>query len=220
MEFSSGEELLAFWDLEDREEIDILFLDISMEGMDGIAIAEQIRKRMVEKDEAVWGSLPLLIFVTGYPEYMPKAFSVNAFQYLLKPVDERAFEEVFKQAVREYRYLKSKRSAEPKEVLLRDKNVTRSVATDDIFYIESNNRKVIVHMRDEIIECYGKIGELEQELKEGFFRIHKGYLVNMKYVEGYNRTEVRVKNGSILLLSKYKYQDFAKAYLEFISVDK
>ncbi len=182
MEFTSGEELLAFWELEEREEIDLLFLDISMEGINGIAVAEQIRKRMLEKNNAARESLPLLIFVTGNPE--------------------------------------SKKSAEPKEVLLRDGNVTRSVPTDDIYYIESNNRKIIVHMRDEVIECYGKIGELELELKEGFFRIHKGYLVNMKYVEGYNRTEVRVKNGNILLLSKYKYQDFAKAYQKFISLDK
>lgn len=146
MEFSSGEELLAFWDQEDREKID------------------------------------LLVFVPG-----------NA---------------------------KSEKNIEPKAVLLRDGNVTRSVPADDIYYIESNNRKIIVHTLAEVIECYGKIGELEKELQEGFFRIHKGYLVNMKYVDGYNRTEVRVKNGSSLLLSKYKYQDFAKAYLEFISAEK
>lgn len=146
MEFASGEELLAFWDQKDREEID------------------------------------MLIFAPGNPE--------------------------------------SRKSAEPKSVLLRDGNVTRHVPADDIYYIESNNRKIIVHMRDEVIECYGKIGELEQELQEDFFRIHKGYLVNMKYVEGYNRTEVRVKNGNILLLSKYKYQDFSKAYQDFISADR
>lgn len=146
MEFSSGEELLAFWGQEDREEID------------------------------------LLVFVPG-----------NS---------------------------KSEKSVESKAVLLRDGNVTRSVPADDIYYIESNNRKIIVHTLDEVIECYGKIGGLEQELREGFFRIHKGYLVNMMYVEGYNRTEVRVKNGDVLLLSKYKYQDFAKAYQAFISMDK
>lgn len=146
MEFTSGEELLAFWNRKDREEVDIL------------------------------------IFVPGNPE--------------------------------------PKKCVESKAVLLRDGNETRRVPADDIYYIESNNRKIIVHMRDEVIECYGKIGELERELEEDFFRIHKGYLVNMKYVEGYNRAEVRVKNGDILLLSKYKYQDFAKAYQEFISVDK
>ena len=74
-------------------------------------------------------------------------------------------------------------------------------------------------MRDEEIECYGKISEMEEELQEGFFRIHKGYLVNMKYVERYSRTEVQMKNGKRLLISKYKYQDFIKAYLEYIAED-
>ena len=88
MEFSSGEELLRFWEQEDREQLDILFLDISMDGTDGMETAEQIKDWKEEREEVLWGSLPLLIFVTGYPEYMPKAFSVNAFQYLVKPVDE------------------------------------------------------------------------------------------------------------------------------------
>ena len=75
MEFSSGEELLRFWRQEDREQIDILFLDISMDGTDGMETAEQIRAWQKERNEPLWGSLPLLIFVTGHPEYMAKAFS-------------------------------------------------------------------------------------------------------------------------------------------------
>ncbi|MDE7333152.1 MAG: LytTR family DNA-binding domain-containing protein [Lachnospiraceae bacterium] len=220
MEFSSAGELLQFWQQEDREQIDILFLDISMDGTDGMEAAEQIRKWKEERGEAVWGSLPFLIFVTGYPEYMPKAFSVNAFQYLVKPIDVEEFEDVFAQVMREYRYLETKKNTEPREILVRNGNVTRKVLADDIYYIESSNRKIIVFMKSEKIECYGKIGELENELKEGFFRIHKGYLVNMKYVERYSRTEVLMKNGSSLLISKYKYQDFIKAYLDYISEDK
>ena len=50
-------------------------------------------------------------------------------------------------------------------------------------------------------------------------RKYKGYLVNMKYVERYSRTEVQMKNGKRLLISKYKYQDFIKAYLEYITED-
>lgn len=219
MEFSSAGELLQFWKQEDREQIDILFLDISMDGTDGMEAEEQIRKWKEERGEAVWGSLPFLIFVTGYPEYMPKAFTVNAFQYLVKPIDEKEFEDVFAQAVREFRYLEEKKNTEPREILVRNGNVTRKVLVDDIYYIESSNRKIIVFMQSGKIECYGKIGELENELKEGFFRIHKGYLVNMKYVERYSRTEVLMKDGSSLLISKYKYQDFIKAYLGYISED-
>ena len=219
MEFSSGGELLRFWEQEGREQIDILFLDISMEGINGMETAGQIRKWKEERDETLWGSLPLLIFITGYPEYMPKAFSVNAFQYLVKPVNETEFAEVFTQAVRECRHLEMKKNTEPQTVLIRDGNATRNVPMDEIYYIESSNRKIIVFMRDGKTECYGKISEFEDQLGEGFFRIHKGYLVNMRYVERYSRTEVRMKDGSSLLISKYKYQDFVKAYMKYISED-
>lgn len=217
LEFSSGEELLRFWKQEDGERLDILFLDISMGETDGMKAAEQIRAWKEEREEPLYGGLPLLIFVTGYPEHMPKAFFVNAFQYLVKPLDEKEFEDVFAQAYREWRILDRKRNAGPKEILIKSGNTTRNITADEIYYIESSNRKIIVSMGNEEIECYGKIGQMEGELKKDFFRIHKGYLVNMKYVERYSRTEVRMKNGRRLLISKYKYQDFIKAYLTYIA---
>ncbi len=219
MEFSSGGELLQFWRREDREQIEILFLDIAMEGADGMETAEQIRAWKEEREEPLWGSLPLLIFVTGHPEYMAKAFSVNAFQYLVKPIDEKEFADVFALALRECCHLGVKKNAEPRKILVRDGNITRNIPVEDIYYIESNNRKIIIAVGDEKIECYGKIGGMERELQEGFFRTHRGYLVNMKYVERYSRTEVQMRDGSRLLISKYKYQDFVKAYLGYLAED-
>jgi len=216
MEFSSGWDLLQFWRQEDGEQIDILFLDIFMDGADGMETAAQIRSLKEERGESLWGSLPLTIFVTGYPEYMAKAFSVHAFWYLVKPIDEREFENVFAQAVREYRYLSKKRKPESRKILVRDGGVTRNIPIDDIYYIESSNRKVILYLQQEKIEYYDKISQLESQLKPDFFRIHKGYLVNMKYVERYDRTEVRMKNGDSLLISKYKYHNFVKSYKEYI----
>lgn len=73
-----------------------------------------------------------------------------------------------------------------------------------------------MYLQQEKIEYYDKISQLESQLKPDFFRIHKGYLVNMKYVERYDRTEVRMKNGDSLLISKYKYHNFVKSYKEYI----
>lgn len=174
-EFSSGKELLEFQDETNAEEIDILFLDISMGDEDGMTVAKQIRSQM-----------------------------------------ESNFEQVFAQTIREYQYLMAKKKEKPKEVLVRNGNRTRSVSADDIYYIESSNRKVTLYLRHEKIEYYDKISSLESELKPDFFRIHKGYLVNIKYVERYDRTEVKMRNGDSLLISKYKYQDFVKRYLEYI----
>lgn len=174
-EFSSGKELLEFQDETNAEEIDILFLDISMGDEDGMTVAKQLRSQM-----------------------------------------ESNFEQVFAQTIREYQYLMAKKKEKPKEVLVRNGNRTRSVSADDIYYIESSNRKVTLYLRHEKIEYYDKISSLESELKLDFFRIHKGYLVNIKYVERYDRTEVKMRNGDSLLISKYKYQDFVKRYLEYI----
>lgn len=190
-----------------------------MEGADGMETAEQIRDWKEEREEPLWGGLPLLIFVTGHPEYMAKAFSVNAFQYLVKPIDEEEFADVFALALRECCRLGVKKNTEPRKILVRNGNITRNIPVEDIYYIESNNRKIIIAVGDEKIECYGKIGGMERELQEGFFRTHRGYLVNMKYVERYSRTEVQMKNGSSLLISKYKYQDFVKAYLAYLAED-
>lgn len=219
-EFTTGKELLQFQKQQEAEPIDLLFLDISLKDTDGITVAKQLRSWKKNRQEAVWGSLPLLIFLSGYPEYMSEAFSVNAFQYIVKPIEENSFNMVFAQALREYRCLTAKKQAEPKEILVRNGNTTRSVPADEIFYMESSNRKVILHLREEIIEYYNKISELERELKTSFFRIHKGYLVNMKYVERYDRTEVQMKNGDNLVISKYKYQDFVRAYQEYLLEEK
>ena len=102
-----------------------------------------------------------------------------------------------------------------KEVLIRHRNKKRSIPAKDIFYIESRSRKVVLHLAEESIEYYDKIGKLEKELQPEFFRIHKGYLVNMKYIRQYGRTEILMRNGDNLLISKYRYQDFLQAYQKY-----
>lgn len=73
-EFTTGKELLQFQKQQEAEPIDLLFLDISLKDTDGITVAKQLRSWKKNRQEAVWGSLPLLIFLSGYPEYMSEAF--------------------------------------------------------------------------------------------------------------------------------------------------
>ena len=205
VEYASAGDCLA-----DTQELDLLFLDIELapfgSGLDGMALARTIRERTT-------GPQPVIIFVTGYERYVFDAFDVGAFQYLLKPVDEEKFARVFAQAAARI----GAASEGPGRVLtLRSASVSRSVPLEAIHYIESSDHKVVLHLKDGIFACYGKIRDLERELQGRFFRIHKGYLVNLSYVDGYSKMEVTLTNGERLLLSKYKYQDFVKAYLHFL----
>ena len=205
VEYASASDCLA-----DTREVDLLFLDIELapsgSGLDGMALARAIRERTT-------GTQPVIIFVTGYERYVFDAFDVGAFQYLLKPVDEEKFAQVFTRAVAQIGTAREK----PGPVLtLQSANASKTVPLDSICYIESSNHKVELHLKDGVFACYAKIGELELELHDQFFRIHKGYLVNLSYVDGYSKSEVTLTNGERLLLSKYKYQDFVKAYLRFL----
>ena len=205
VEYASAGDCLA-----DTQEIDLLFLDIELtidrSGLDGMALARKIRERAT-------GTQPVIIFVTGYERYVFDAFDVGAFQYLLKPVDEEKFAQVFSRAVAQIGTAREK----PGRVLtLQSANTSKTVPLDSIYYIESSNHKVELHLKDGEFVCYAKIGDLELELQDQFFRIHKGYWVNLVYVAGYSKTEVTLTNGEKLLLSKYKYQDFVKAYLRFL----
>ena len=87
--YETGDALLAA-----GKQFDIVFLDIQMEGTDGIETAKRLRQR--EEDT-------ILIFITGIREYVFEAFDVAAFHYLLKPIEEDKFREVFHRAGREPR---------------------------------------------------------------------------------------------------------------------
>ncbi len=200
--------------LTDHRGIDLLFLDIELNaaGLDGMALARQIR-------EGNSAAQPVIIFVTGYERYVFDAFDVGAFQYLLKPVNEEKFAQVFARAVEQI--AANRENPQKGRVLtLQSANTSKTVPLDSIYYIESSNHRVELHLKDGEFACYAKIGDLELELQDQFFRIHKGYLVNLSYVAGYSKTEVTLTNGVRLLLSKYKYQDFVKAYLHFLKKER
>ena len=194
----------------DGVEHDILFLDIELEGpgqdMDGMKMARQIRGMEDTKQ-------PIIIFITGYEKYVYDAFDVGAFQYLLKPVDEQKFAGVFRRAAEQA----AAYTGQDKKVLMIQYGGTgKTIPLRDIYYMESQNHKIAVHMKDGVLEYYAKMSDLEEELQGQFCRVHKGYLINLSYVDEYNKTEVTLTNGDKLLISKYKYEDFVKAYLRFM----
>ena len=202
VEYASAGDCLA-----DHREIDLLFLDIELNppstGPDGMALARKIR----ERDAA---TQPVIVFVTGYDRYVFDAFDVGAFQYLLKPVNAAI------EAARAVAQIETGREKPGRVLTLQSANASRTVPLDSIYYIESSDHKVVLRLKDGELAYYAKIGDLEQELQDQFYRIHKGYLVNLSYVSGYSKAEVTMTNGEKLLLSKYKYQDFVKAYLRFL----
>ena len=145
--YETGDALLAA-----GKQFDIVFLDIQMEGTDGIETAKRLRQR----DEDT-----ILIFITGIREYVFEAFDVAAFHYLLKPIEEEKFREVFHRAERELEKRKSKRR---ETVFIKTRNRSFSLEKDSILYIESSGKKVEIHTTGETIEAYASMNEMEGQL--------------------------------------------------------
>lgn len=199
-EFSSGKDLL---DAVNNEYMpDIVLLDIAMEGMDGMETARKLREL----------SDMILIFVTGVKEQVFSAFDVGAFHYLLKPVEKKKLLEVMERAVAEV----EKTSARKKYMLIKVSGGCRKVNIEDILYAESNGRKVILHMKQENLEFYDKMEELEQRLGDGFYRCHRSYLVSLAEVRGYDSTSITLSNSEIIYLAKRKYSEFVQTYCRFL----
>ena len=199
--FSLGEELL-----QSDKQIDILFLDIQMNGKNGMETAKELRK----KDKKV-----IIIFVTAMEDYVFQAFDVGAFNYIVKPIDDEKFQDVLCRATEEYEVQdKCMKEHEKRYMMISNNGVHIKVILDEIIYAEVFNRKVVLHTVDGTLEYYGKMSDLEALSDDSFFRPHRAYLINFKYVEKYDASTIYLEKGTALM-AKQKYPEFVKKYMKY-----
>ena len=200
-DFATGEELLAA-----KADFDIIFLDIQMEGMGGIEAARSLRQKNMDA---------VLVFITGMREYVFEAFDVSAFHYLLKPIGEKKFMEVLGRAVDEAGRRKGQKE---QQIFIKTKNQGYTLNLSSILYIENRGKKVEIHTTDmeEIIETYATMDELERQLGGGFYRCHRGYLVNMAHIVRYDNDSIFLSNGGKVYLTRKKHNEFVKAYMWYL----
>lgn len=192
--FSSGYALLK-----SSDEFSIVFLDIQMERPDGMETARLLRQR---------DSRSLLIFVTVLKDRVFDVFPLEAFDYLLKPLDRGRFRRTMDRALR---WLERDGA---KNLVIQRGSDCQVVLLSDILYCEVLGRKVYLHKKDGIVvDYYDRLEDVEQCVDSRFFKCHRSYLVNLDYVSGCQEGQVLLPHGKRIPVSRLRERELTQALL-------
>lgn len=206
--FESGIDLLENGDR--VAQYDIIFLDINMYGMDGIETAKQIRDYTQDT---------YIVFVTAFMDYSLEGYKVDAMRYLLKEMTslDKEIAECLDTIVLKKNYVEYRQTFDFREG-------RKILFIDDIIYIESNLHKVKFYLKgqkEKPYTMYDKLDNIEEIFSVyNFCRIHKSYLVNMKFVESVERYFVKLSNGNTISISQPKYKNVREEFICFQKVKK
>jgi len=196
-EFMSGEALIEYLR---HKDLDILFLDCRMTGMDGIETAAVIR----EQDSRL-----TIIILTDHPGYALLGYEVRAFHFILKKNFHKKVGIIFDNA------LKRIRKNEPTALTFKSVDGLVHMETEDILYVEGAARKKkLVLANQKEYEVISTLDEIQEILKPyGFVRPHCSFLVNARYIKEFKPDRVEVIGGAVLPVSRRMYKD---AKMDFI----
>ena len=184
---------------------DIIFLDISMEHINGIEVAKLLRDK---------GAKSHIVFVTAYAEYLPEGYKVDAHRYLLK--NDTNFEESFKECMDS---LINKIQVEDTKIEFDVQGGLLSVAPTKIIYAESKAHRVTVYVLEHAGDLkeyymYDKLDNIQEKLEKfGFIRIHQSYLINRIYLRNVCRYRAELSKGVSLPISKKYYNEVEEYYI-------
>lgn len=195
--FEDGEDLIANYKIE----IDLIFLDIEMKEIDGVAAAEKIRE--IDKEVGI-------IFLTSYKKYALKGYQVGAINYIIKPIR-------YARLKNEMDDFLEKQRVNPREfIVVTNEAGKQKILLKDLKYAETEKGNVVLHTADKKMLVYMTMKELQQLLPPEYFqRCHASFIVNMDYINGVKKLEIELLDGEIIPISQPKRKEFMEAMAKY-----
>lgn len=200
--FTSAEELLYMLK-EEAYYPDLLLLDIYMPEKSGIELARELRGM---------GNEGKIIFLTTSKEHALEAFSVNAVQYLLKPVKEQELFRVLD------RLIADEEEKKKDYLLLRIEGKICRVLLNNIIYCEAQGKNQKLYLEDNthqklrmtMTEIYGMLSGRQE-----FAKVGVSYIVNLNHVDSMNAQEICLDTGRSIYLPRGAYQPLREQYFRY-----
>ncbi|WP_440895211.1 LytR/AlgR family response regulator transcription factor [Amphibacillus sp. Q70] len=196
--FESAEAFL-FYFAEDKA-IDLLVLDIEMDGMNGMELAQLLRKQKHDIK---------LLFVTGYTDYIAEGYEVSAIDYILKPVKKEKF----------YRVIDRFRKLTPKKnetILIETSEEKIKLNLETILSLEADGHQTIITTTEGMFQAIAGLGSFEDQLSsELFIKPHRSYLVNLAQIKKITKKDLYLDNDSMIPVSRRLYKEVNQAFIHY-----
>ena len=180
---------------------DLLLLDIMLDGKTGMELAQELRVRENRVS---------IIFITGMEEYLQEGYSVQPIQFLLKPVSRDALADALRTDL--------KLNHSPKTVSLRIGQRMVVLPVAEVLYAESQDHNIVIYTDSGVRKFPVSISELERLLPpERFCRCHNSFLVNMEHISELARTELTVRGGARVPISRKYYAQAQSAFIRYMN---
>lgn len=199
--FDNSQALISRIEDYSDECIDIVLTDIEMPGLNGISMAKELK---------AFHPRLQFIFVTNYTEYIEEAFSVEPVFYILKPVDPQKLSEALIKATRKIE------SENRSTFNVTTKNKVLRIRFDEIKYVESYRRTIIIHELRQNTELVMKLDDFCKQIPTFFIRTHKSYLVNMNMIRNISNNRMELFTGETVPVAKAKYHEIKTAVLRYL----
>lgn len=189
-----------------KQEIDLLFLDINMPDFSGMDFAKSLTKA------------PGIIFTTAYSEYAIEGYKVDAIDYLLKPIDYPAFLKAASKA----NQLLSKMNPSSEELsfkeeflFIKSEHKIIKINLADITYMESMREYVRIHLKNRSpLMTLISMKKLEESIpSDTFMRVHRSFIVNLKSITTIERNRIVYDEKTYIPVSE-QYREAFRAYVE------
>ena len=181
--------------------VDILLIDIDLDGESGIETAELIKQRYPHIK---------IIFITGHINYAMDIFEAEPCFFLVKPIGEDRLVQALEKAIE---LIKEDRQ---RCISIVTRGEIRNLQLSQIRFIENRNRTLIIREKNLDFEVHMKLNKFEEQLPENFIRCHQSYVVNLDHIMELTIDGALLYSGELVPVSRSKYADVKKEFLKYL----
>ena len=193
------ESALKFLD-EYKFDFDIIFMDIELPDINGVLASEKLRS----KDNNV-----ALVFVTNLAHLAIKGYAVSAADFIVKPVNYYKLSALLEKLVKNIKLHRDN------YIMISTANGMERISLSEVLYVEAEAHRITFHLMQREVTYSGTLTACERLLpQQNFVRCYQSFIVNIQYVEACSGAELRLKDGTVIPVSRSKKKQVMQKLLE------